>query len=631
MTSLRLALSELRRLTAGRMPKLAVLAIVLIPTMYASLYLWANHDPYGRLASVQAAVVVDDVPAESANSGSIHAGQDVAADLIKDGSFDWQQVSAEQASSGVRDGRYLFALTIPEGFSQALADTADFEPRKAQLILTTNEANNYLSATIAEQVITRVSGSIAQHVSERAASSFLLGFATLHDQLKHAADGATELADGLTEAQDGAGKLATGAQTLAAGNRRLLKGQQALGAGLTKANRGAQKLASGADQVADGNAQLARIADRIAAISKQAHGDLDRVREQIVTQLAASGLSPQQQAEIIAILDQLRQPLDGLNDRVQATDAQIDRLANGAGQVAAGNAQLVRGLHTARAGSARLQAGQQQAARGAAKLANGAERLATGLEPAQAGANRLANGLSDGVASIPDLNEQRRTDTAKAIASPLTTRDVTQAEVTSYGAGLAPLFLAIGAWVGGYVMFLLVRPLSNRAIAARQSPWRIALGGWLTPALLASTQVSIMLGVVMAVVGIDVTRAAQVVLFLILVATAFVAIVHCLNAWLGPVGQLLGLVLLVLQLASAGGTFPWQTLPPTLQVVHGFLPMSYAVDGIRHLMYGASLEGLPSNIGVLLAYLIASVALSSLAAYRRRIWRVSQIKPEIAL
>ena len=56
MTALRLALSELRRLTAGRMPRLAVLAIVLIPTMYASLYLWANHDPYGKLATVQAAL-----------------------------------------------------------------------------------------------------------------------------------------------------------------------------------------------------------------------------------------------------------------------------------------------------------------------------------------------------------------------------------------------------------------------------------------------------------------------------------------------------------------------------------------------------------------------------------------------
>ena len=42
---------------------------------------------------------------------------------------------------------------------------------------------------------------------------------------------------------------------------------------------------------------------------------------------------------------------------------------------------------------------------------------------------------------------------------------------------------------------------------------------------------------------------------------AFIAIIQALNAWLGTVGQFLGLVLMVLQLVSAGGTFPWQTIP----------------------------------------------------------------------
>ena len=48
MTALRMALSELRRLTAGRLPKLAVVALLLVPVLYGGLYLYANHDPYGR-------------------------------------------------------------------------------------------------------------------------------------------------------------------------------------------------------------------------------------------------------------------------------------------------------------------------------------------------------------------------------------------------------------------------------------------------------------------------------------------------------------------------------------------------------------------------------------------------------
>ncbi len=631
MTSIRLAYSELRRLTAGRMPTLAVLAIVLIPTMYASLYLWANHDPYARLTSVPAAIVVEDVPAESSQGGQIHAGKDVAHDLIEDGSFDWREVSAAEAALGVEDGTYLFALTIPQTFSQALASTADFKPEKAQLVLTTNEANNYLSSTIAEQVLTKVSSSIAQNVSERAASSFLLGFSSLHDQLKQAAQGAAELGTGLESAHDGSQQLATGASALAAGQGKLLSGQRALGVGIGDAEQAAKKLAAGSDKVADGNEQLAKVADLLAQTAESTHKDLDTIRAEIEKDLAAAGLTAEQQQAVLARLDQLRKPLTDLNQKVQDTDTQIDQLAAGAHQVADGNAKLANGLGTAHDASGKLVAGQQTARDGASKLAAGASDLETGLATAAKGADKLATGLADGVATIPDLDANRRDQTASTLASPITTTNVAQAKADSYGAGLAPFFLAIGAWVGGYVMFLLVRPLSNRAIAARQSPLRTAIGGWLTPALLAAAQVSIMLAVVMSVVGIDFLRATQVALFLLLVGGAFVAIVHCLNAWLGPVGQLLGLVLLVLQLASAGGTFPWQTLPGSLQVLHQVLPMSYAVDGIRHLMYGASLENLPLDIAVLIAYIVAGVALSAAAAYRRRIWRVSQIKPEIAL
>src|SRR5699024_6358067 len=199
-------------------------------------------------------------------------------------------------------------------------------------------------------------------------------------------------------------------------------------------------------------------------------------------------------------------------------------------------------------------------------------------------------------------------------------------------AGLAPFFLSIGAWVGAYVMFLLVRPLSLRAIAARQSPLRTAVAGWLAPTLVAVAQVLVMVAVVNAVVGIDLARSLQTSLFLVLIGASFVAIVHALHAWFGPVGKLLGLVLLVLQLASVGGTFPWQTLPTALLMLHHVLPMTYTIDGLWHLMYGgASLGSVSMDAGVLLAYLVGSVLLSALAARRKRIWTVARIKPELSL
>src|SRR6185312_10549284 len=57
MTTLRLALSELKRMTSGALPRIAIIAMCLVPLLYGALYLYANWDPYAHLNNVKAAIV----------------------------------------------------------------------------------------------------------------------------------------------------------------------------------------------------------------------------------------------------------------------------------------------------------------------------------------------------------------------------------------------------------------------------------------------------------------------------------------------------------------------------------------------------------------------------------------------
>ena len=169
--------------------------------------------------------------------------------------------------------------------------------------------------------------------------------------------------------------------------------------------------------------------------------------------------------------------------------------------------------------------------------------------------------------------------------------------------------MSLAAWIGGYVLFLLVRPLSNRAMAANQTPIRVALGGWLAPAVMGAVQVLFLVALLGFGLRIVPSHLVLTPLFLVLVSVTFVAIVQALNAWLGTAGQFLALVLMLVQLVSAGGTFPWQTIPTPLWGLHRVLPMSYSVDGLRHLLYGGDLA--PSaGRAVLLGYLVGAVILS---------------------
>ncbi|GLY67639.1 YhgE/Pip domain-containing protein [Amycolatopsis taiwanensis] len=626
MTSFRIAATELRRLTAGKLPKLAVVALVLVPLLYASFYLYANFDPYGRLSKLPAALVNSDSGSDDRN-----VGREVTDAAISSGTFQWHEVSAEAAHEGVSSGEYSFAITIPPDFSAALLSSGSFTPQQATIRLTTNDATNYLAHTIANQVAEQIRATIAEKVGQEAANRFLIGFSTIYGKTQEAADGASALADGAgrlvtgqRELADGAGRLATGGDDLAAGLK-TLKNSVATLPQNTKA------LSDGASQVAAGNAQIAAAANTLANSAKDLRNTLGDANGQLAQQLRAKGLPEAEVQQVLAAVADLRAPLDSAGSRIQSTTAQLNQLATGSRQVADGAATLAASAPALTNGIGQASDGANALTAGATKLKDGAKTALDGTTALSKGATQLRDGLDEGLRQIPDPSDSARTATADTIADPVTVDNAGLASADTYGAGLAPFFLALATWIGAFVLFLVLRPLSTRALAAGVAPVRVAVGGWLAAALLGAVQVLVLFGAVTWLVGIHVAHPLGALGFAVLASLTFTAIVHALNAMFGAVGKFLALVLLVLQLVSAGGTFPWQTLPDALYPLHLLLPMGYVVDGLRHLLYaGASLESL-TDVVVLCAYLAGALAVSSFAARKQRVWTMSKLKPELSL
>ncbi|PXY19363.1 YhgE/Pip domain-containing protein [Prauserella muralis] len=626
MSGLRLAGNELRRLTTGTLPKLAVAALVLVPLLYASLYLYSNYDPYGRLDRLPAAIVDNDEGAEQRD-----VGKEVAGELVRSGSFQWHDVSAAEARDGVRDGDYSFAITIPKDFSAALLSSAKLQPRRATITLTTNDANNYLSHTIANQVAEQVRDTIATKVGEQAAQRFLVGFSTIHGKIEQASDGAARLAGGAGRLLEGQRELASGAHRLAEGSTRLAGGLTTLRSSTESLPEQTRRLADGAQQVATGNAQVAAAGAAVAAGSAELQTNLDNLDGRLTQRLREGGLSEPEVRHVLGTLGQLRAPVDDANARIQQASAQLDTLAEGSQRVAAGAGQLAAAAPNLSSGIARAADGATELAGGAAKLEQGEAGAVRGTQELATGANQLRDGLTEGLHQIPNADESTRQATASTISDPVTVDSAGLASAGTYGAGLAPFFIALATWIGAFVLFLLLRPLSTRALTAGASPLRVALGGWLSSAVLGLAQVVVLFGAVTWLVGIDVAHPLPALGFAMLASLTFTAIVHALNAMFGAVGKFLGLVLLVLQLVSAGGTFPWQTLPDVLYPLHVVLPMGYVIDGLRHLLYSGASVRILTDVGVLLAYLAAALALSAFAAHKRRVWTVRQLRPELAL
>jgi putative membrane protein len=206
VTVLRLARSELKRMTGGLLPKLTILALTMVPLLYGAVYLYANWDPYGNLDQIDAALVVEDTGATASDGSSLQAGRDVADNLVEGNVFHWIPVENNgEADEGVSSGKYAFALKIPQDFSAHLVSPGSFDSAsQAMLNVTTNDANNYLLSTIVDKLTTAVHSTVAANVGEETANQLLTGFGTIHTQMVKAADGAGQVADGVAALRDGA-------------------------------------------------------------------------------------------------------------------------------------------------------------------------------------------------------------------------------------------------------------------------------------------------------------------------------------------------------------------------------------------------------------------------------------------
>jgi putative membrane protein len=196
----------------------------------------------------------------------------------------------------------------------------------------------------------------------------------------------------------------------------------------------------------------------------------------------------------------------------------------------------------------------------------------------------------------------------------LTTQDV--GKTKNYGTGFAPYFLPLALWVGSLIGYLFLDPLpktKKRNKSLRVSAARTVVG--YTPmALLALLQSFILCFVVERGLGLAPVRTFWFYATVIIAALVYVAILQWLNASFGPIGKFLAIILLMLQLTSAGGTFPIELQSRFFQVLHPLMPMSYIVGALRNAIAGGPVINIIHNLIPLVCFGLAAFILTIIAA-----------------
>ncbi|MFT3822209.1 MAG: YhgE/Pip domain-containing protein [Rubrivivax sp.] len=626
---------------------LAALGIVLVPAVYALIYLTSVWNPAARTGALPVLVVNADRGADFQGQ-SIRLGDELVRRMRERPTFGYELTADEaEARHAVASGRAQFAVLIASDFSQrALPGT---EAGAARIVIYTSEGNDYSGAGFAK----RFAPELARQVNEalnrerwtlvlQKAAGAQVSLDELHAGVQRLLGGARELSQGagqlrqgaselqraMGQAQEGAGALRQGSTQAAAGGSRLADGMRRLGSGLRSvvarlpADAELQAVLSASEAMAQGQVQLGQgllqlhdgalqledgagrfkaegerlllVGDRVAAGAGQLQEGLGRL---------ATGLGEAREAQVRladgqgrlqsgtrALVEGLLPLSGGLRQMAQSLppDDELQRLSQGLAQLEGGAAALGGGLQGAHGGTQKLAAGLQRLEGGAQALSTGLQALAGALPAASPLAGGSAGGLAGSVQPVVEV----------------------VAPVPASGAGFAPNFIAVALWVGATLCTFLwpLRRLPELPVPVKDHALATVLGKLAMPALLAGLQALAVLVMIKTLLPAPMPGGWRLLATLLVAAFTFLAILLALVRLLGETGKAVALLLLVTQISAAGGTLPVALTTDFHRAIHPFLPFTWVIRALRAAMFGAYEGAWAPAIGALAAGGVVALA-----------------------
>ena len=321
--------------------------------------------------------------------------------------------------------------------------------------------------------------------------------------------------------------------------------------------------------------------------------------------------------ELTSGANQLAGGLGQLNGQVPTLTGGINQLAAGTSQLAANSAalrsgasQLAGGLGQMNAQVPTLTSGVNQLANGTQQLNANSPKLADGATQLEQGNSKLAKALAEGSEQVNDNTKNLSSKTSNMFASPTELKHKSYSYVPNYGYALAPYMLSVALYVGALVFNLVypVRRLSDPDASATE--WWLSK---LSVGALVATGTSVVEVLLMMAAGLHPDHLGATLINAWFFALASTFIVMFLAVAFGNIGRFLGIIFLVIQLGSCGGSFPIQVtraMGGFFQMVNPFLPMTYSVYGFREsLTSGLGANQVWISVGVQLIYIIVAVAL----------------------
>lgn len=656
--------TDIRTLSKCFFACVVVVAIALLPSLYAWLNIYSNWDPYGNTGGISIAVASLDEGYTDEDGTYENKGDDVVADLREATSINWVIVDTEEeAKGGVESGDYYAAVVIDKQFSRNMFRMLTDWTGKPAITYYENAKKNAVATKITDTAVETLKRSISENYLEVVIGgimeqSNLLAADLTADDPEAAVKGVLYQAQDLLhacgrmmdafETAGGSGVSESSAAALEAAvaniNKNLPDGaqlqqtaveiQMQLNTALARVERVLDRMNSAIENAPDQKETQQKLLDAADTMDKTADAletwaagleasgtEAGKTQAEAARQTAAECRKTAKQlralaespdsADLLADCDALVKSLRTMADKIPVTSKALQKeLDTVAGQVA----DTMEGM-AALAGDAKVMK------TALAETADAVGDTMTLLRPAT---EKLLTSLESTIDDLEGLTTDEYMDTLVDILGgdpavygqyfPEMVQTSVNAvyPIANYGSAMTPFYTVLAIWVGGVILSSLIKIHARTEGLIDPKPAELYFGRYLFFFVLSQIQAAVIVTGDLYILKVQCLHPGMLYLTGALTAFTFSLLIYSLALSFGDVGKAIVVVIMVMQIAGSSGTFPIELLPAIYQKIYRFFPFPYAIDAMRECICGMYGNYYWQQIGFLLLFAAAALLIGLL-------------------
>lgn len=656
--------TDIRTLSKCFFACVVVVAIALLPSLYAWLNIYSNWDPYGNTGGISIAVASLDEGYTNEDGTYENKGDDVVADLREATSINWVIVDTEEeAKGGVESGDYYAAVVIDKQFSRNMYRMLTDWTGKPAITYYENAKKNAVATKITDTAVETLKRSISENYLEVVIGgimeqSNLLAADLTADDPEAAVKGVLYQAQDLLhacgrmmdafEAAGGSGVSESSAAALEAAvaniNKNLPDGaqlqqtaaeiQMRLNTALARVERALDRLNSAIGNAPDQKETQQKLLDAADTMDKTADAletwaagledsgtEAGKIQAEAARQTAAECRKTAKQlralaespdsADLLADCDALVKSIRTMVDRIPVTSKALQKeLDTVAGQVA----DTMEGM-AALAGDAKAMK---------TALAETADAVGDTMALLRPATEKLLTSLESTIDDLEGLTTGEYMDTLVNILGgdpavygqyfPEMVQTSVNAvyPIANYGSAMTPFYTVLAIWVGGVILSSLIKIHARTEGLIDPKPAELYFGRYLFFFVLSQIQAAVIVTGDLYILKVQCLHPGMLYLTGALTAFTFSLLIYSLALSFGDVGKAIVVVIMVMQIAGSSGTFPIELLPAIYQKIYRFFPFPYAIDAMRECICGMYGNYYWQQIGFLLLFAAAALLIGLL-------------------